>query len=88
MAIYRNVDHSIYLFSDISPNRSQLSKFDLSDLENDIIINHLSYCIDFTPKKLHDAIHLGSTSLLLNNIDYSITSKMAKPDLPTWQNYV
>ena len=57
------------LFGSICPNLSQRSK-----LENDLYSNSTTFIfsdmICFTPKKLHNAIHLGSTSSLLNDIDY------------------
>ena len=48
-------------------------KSDLSDLENDLYSDSIHFIywdkIGFTTKKLHGAIHLGSTWLLLNNIN-------------------
>ena len=70
---HRSFDHSMHRFRDIIPNRSQRSKLDHSDIENDLWSDSTPfifyYGIGFTPKKIHDAINLGNTSLLLNNID-------------------
>ena len=46
---------------------------DLSDLETDLKTESIPFIfydrIVFTTKKLHDAINLANTSLLLNNIN-------------------
>ena len=69
---HTNFDPTMYRFWDISSNRSQRSKLDLSDLENYLSSDSTSFIlydsIGFTIKKLHDAINLSSTLLLMNNI--------------------
>ena len=51
----------------LADNRSQKSKLDLSDLENDLKSDSILFILydrmSFITEKLHDAIHLGSTSL-------------------------
>ena len=41
----------------------------ISKLENDLFHTFHIYKIGFTTKKLHNALNLGSTLLLLNNIN-------------------
>ena len=63
--LHANIGHSMHV-------SEMLAKLDLSDLENNLY--NQSTPLKFvnstliTSEKLHDAIHLGSTSILLINI--------------------
>ena len=61
----------MHRFWDIGLNRYQRSKLDLSDLENNLYNQStpltLKNSTRITSEKLYEAIHLGSTSILLIN---------------------
>ena len=65
---HRNIGHSRHSFWDISPIRPNWTFLTLKMTFR--VLPHLSYFrIGLVSQKIHDAIHLGSTSLLQNNIN-------------------
>ena len=85
---YTNFHHTMYRFWDISWNRSQRSKLDLSDLENDLYNQSTPLKFEnstrITSEKPYEAIHLGSTSILRINIQKYVKMSQTGPFCP-WQ---
>ena len=71
--LHTNIGHSMHRFWDIGPNRYQRSKLDLSDFENNLYNQSTPLKFEnstrITSEKTYEAIHLGSTSILLINIE-------------------
>ena len=78
----------MHRFRDIGLNRQQRSKLDLSDLENNLYNQSTPLKFEnstrITSEKLYEAIHFGSTSLLLINIEKYVKMSQTWPFWP-WQ---